>query len=123
MTVPARRWLRSLLSRRRLERERQEEMAEHLARSTERLVARGLSREEARREALREFGDVALLQEEGRLAWGRQLLALSELRFARRRLRRAPAFSGAVVLLLALAVGTATAIFSLVSHVLLDPLP
>jgi predicted permease len=101
----------------------QEEMAEHLARSTERLVARGLSPEEARREALREFGDVALLQEEGRLAWGRQLLALSEFRFAQRRLRRAPAFSGAVVLVLALAVGTATAVFSLVSRILLDPLP
>ena len=68
MTAPTRRWIRSLLSRRRLEREMQEEMAAHLARSTERLVARGLSPEEARREALREFGDVALLQEEGRLA-------------------------------------------------------
>jgi putative ABC transport system permease protein len=52
-----------------------------------------------------------------------QLLARSELRFAARRLRRAPAFAGAVVLVLALAVGTTTAMFSLVNNILLEPLP
>ncbi|HEU0076482.1 MAG TPA: ABC transporter permease, partial [Longimicrobiaceae bacterium] len=50
-------------------------------------------------------------------------LAGSELRFAARRLRRAPGFAGAVVLVLALGVGTATAVFSLVSGILLEPLP
>src|SRR5512139_3378044 len=63
-------WLRSVLLRRRLEREMQAEMAEHLARSTERLVARGLSPEAARREANREFGNVPYLQEEARIARG-----------------------------------------------------
>ncbi len=53
----------------------------------------------------------------------RQLLAGSEFRFAARRLRRAPAFAGAVVLVLALGVGTATAMFSLVNRILLEPLP
>ena len=53
----------------------------------------------------------------------RQLLARSELRFAARRLRRAPIFAGAVVLVLALGVGTTTAMFSLVSGILLAPLP
>jgi putative ABC transport system permease protein len=53
----------------------------------------------------------------------RQLLAGSELRFAARRLRRAPAFAAAVVLVLALGVGTTTALFSLVHGILLAPLP
>ncbi|HKV12708.1 MAG TPA: ABC transporter permease, partial [Thermoanaerobaculia bacterium] len=53
----------------------------------------------------------------------RQLLAWSELRFAARRLRRAPGFAGAVVLVLAFGVGTTTAMFSLVNGILLEPLP
>lgn len=53
----------------------------------------------------------------------RQLFAGSELRFAVRRLRRAPGFVGAVVLVLALGVGTTTAVFSLVNSILLEPLP
>jgi putative ABC transport system permease protein len=53
----------------------------------------------------------------------RQLLARSELRFAARRLRRVPVFAGAVVLVLALGVGTTTAMFSLVNGILLAPLP
>jgi predicted permease len=53
----------------------------------------------------------------------RQLLSGSELRFAARRLRRAPGFAAAVVLVLALGVGATTAVFSLVSAILLEPLP
>ena len=47
----------------------------------------------------------------------------SELRFAARRLRRAPSFATAVVLVLALGVGATTAVFSLVNGILLEPLP
>ncbi len=47
----------------------------------------------------------------------------SELRFAARRLRRAPGFAAAVVLVLALGIGATTSVFSLVSAVLLEPLP
>ena len=53
----------------------------------------------------------------------RRRLAWSELRFAARRLRRAPSFAGAVVLVLAFGVGTTTAMFSLVNSILLEPLP
>jgi putative ABC transport system permease protein len=49
--------------------------------------------------------------------------AWSELRFAARRLRRAPTFAAAVVLVLALGIGATTAVFSLVSGILLEPLP
>ena len=47
----------------------------------------------------------------------------SELRFAARRLRRAPVFAAAVVLVLALGVGATTAVFGLVNGILLEPLP
>lgn len=53
----------------------------------------------------------------------RRFLARSELRFAARRLRRVPIFAGAVVLVLALGIGTTTAMFSLVNGILLAPLP
>jgi putative ABC transport system permease protein len=47
----------------------------------------------------------------------------SELRFAARRLRRAPSFATAVVLVLTLGIGATTAVFSLVNSILLEPLP
>ena len=48
---------------------------------------------------------------------------MSEIRFAARRLRRAPTFAAAVVLVLALGIGGTTAVFSLVHGILLEPLP
>jgi hypothetical protein len=53
----------------------------------------------------------------------RKLITMAEYRFAARRLRRAPGFSAATILVLALGVGATTAVFSLVNGVLLQPLP
>lgn len=48
---------------------------------------------------------------------------IKDLRFAMRTLRRAPAFSVGAVLLMAVGIGAVTAVFTLVDHVLLRPLP
>jgi predicted permease len=51
------------------------------------------------------------------------MIVLERLRLASRRLLRAPAFTAAAVLTLALGIGATTAVFSLVNGVLLQPLP
>src|SRR5262249_48231727 len=50
-------------------------------------------------------------------------MILQELRYAFRGFRRNPVFSATVVLTLALGIGPNTAVFSLISGVLLQPLP
>lgn len=53
-----------------VEREMLDEMTLHLDRATERLMRRGMTEDEARAAARREFGNVAVLQEEARDARG-----------------------------------------------------
>ena len=81
-----------------------EEMREHRARAADRIEARGLNPEEARGTALIDslFGDI---------------------RFAFRTCKRSPTFAAGTIATIALAVGGATAIVSVVSAALLRPLP
>jgi predicted permease len=109
----------------RLERDLDRELRYHVDRRVVDLMTSGLSEPEARRQANLEFGGVAQVQEAVRDAWvWRWLDALMrDACYAIRTLSKNWGFalgSGAV---LALAIGASVAIFSVVSAVLLQPLP
>jgi predicted permease len=116
-------WIRSVVLRRRIEREMQEEMAQHLERATERIMARGLSAEEAAREARREFGNVTYLQEEGRLARGTGALdaLVADARFALRQFARRPGTTLTMLGVLAVGLCISTIMFSFVHTYAVQP--
>jgi predicted permease len=112
--------LRSLVFRGARESDLNEELQLHLERDVERLQATGLSRDEARQKALRQFGGVEQVKEASRDARGTAALdALArDTRYGVRRLVRDWRFTTAAVLILGLAIGANTAIFSVVNAVL-----
>src|SRR2546423_1765788 len=102
-----------------------DEMQFHVERETEANIARGMSPEAARRKARLTFGSIDATQEQSRDdrpgASIRQMLR--DLRFGVRLLRKSPVFGITAVLIVALGIGAATAIFSVVYGVMLRPLP
>jgi predicted permease len=86
---------------------------------------RGLSPEEARYAALRAFGNPTLIREHTRAVWSWDRLEnlLRDLRISVRTLFRSPGFSVIAVLVMALCIGAATSLFTVVRSVLLRPLP
>ncbi|HET7584714.1 MAG TPA: ABC transporter permease [Gemmatimonadaceae bacterium] len=116
---------RSLFRRRAVERELAEELQYHLEQQISANVAAGMSPDAARTAALRAFGGVEyqkdVARDARRTAWVESVV--QDLRYAWRKLLASPGFSVPTIGTIALAVGAATAVFSIVYGVLIKPLP
>ena len=117
--------LRGLVRGRHLDHDLREQINAHLEEATHEYMQDGLSHEEARRAALRSFGGVAQVQEVHRemrsFVWPED--ARRDIRYAFRALQRTPGFAAVAIVTLALAIGAATAIFSVIDAALLRPVP
>jgi putative ABC transport system permease protein len=110
-----------------------QELAFHLEMRTRELIARGVEPAEAERQARDSFGDVSGVRAElrriGRATDGAERRtrfvaeAAQDIRFAWRMVMRRRSASLLIIAVLALGIGAATAIFSVVDGVLLRPLP
>jgi predicted permease len=100
------------------------EIDEHIAMQTAENRRAGLSPIEARRQALLKFGNVEAIKEIYRDQRGLPFTEtlVRDTRHAIRRMRRAPTFTAAVIVTLALGIGANTAIFAVIDGILLRPL-
>lgn len=122
-------WLRSLwgnvLRRDRAEQGLDDELRAYVDLLAAEYEQRGMTPPEARRAALVATGGVEQVKESTRDAWAGNALAtgIRELRYALRTLRRAPGFLAIAITTLALGIGGATAVFTVIKGSLLRPFP
>lgn len=88
-------------------------------------MERGLPAEEARYAARRAFGNLTLIHEQTRAAWGWNRLEsfVRDLSYSLRTLGRTPGFTFTAIVAMALGIGANVALFTVVRSVLLKPLP
>lgn len=117
--------LRALFNREAAEIEFDEEIRSHLEREIERNRANGMSTDDATRAARRAFGNPGVMKDDAREAWTWRTVdeLTRDVRFAVRTLQRRPMFAAIAIATIALGIGAATSIYSVVDGVLLRPLP
>src|SRR5229473_1276171 len=123
--VKARSFLRNLFLSRRVEADLDQEVHSHLEMLIAENIRAGMPPQEAQRAARIELGGIEQVKEqvrEERLGnWLHSVV--SDCRYGLRQLRKNPGATAVMIFTLALAIGAATAIFSVVYGVLLRPLP
>src|SRR5258708_28945887 len=117
-------WMR-FLHRKRSDSELQDEIEAFLTEETADNEARGMSPEEARRQARLKFGNAQKVRESLWMQNTPQRLTTiaRDVRYALRTLSRTPGFSIIAIVVMALCLGAATSLFTVVRSVLLRPLP
>ena len=116
-------WIRQLLTRRRRYEDISVSIREHLEERIDELTASGMDRRAAEQTARREFGNMPLIEERSREVWQSRLLESlwADARYALRQVRRSPGYAATVIGTLAVGIGAAAAMFTVVDHVLLRP--
>jgi predicted permease len=116
-------WIRQLFTRRRRYEDISVSIREHLEERIDELTACGMDRKAAEQTARREFGNMPLIEERSREVWQSRLLESlwADARYALRQVRRSPGYSTTVIGTLAVGIGAAAAMFTVVDHVLLRP--
>jgi predicted permease len=113
------------MNRQRFEREMDEELQLHIEMQTRAYTDKGMAPKEARRRAILDFGSIEGVREEVRqtrtLAWLAGIFR--DVRIAVRGLLHEPGFSVVCILMLTLAIGANTTVFSIINATFLRSLP